>query len=293
MTIDIPVLTVAAACVAQIYVVSFHLPSRIRDAYQELFTRLPPTQHPHLYPLLTPAAIQRLTGRRWASCAIGCAGLALFASILYYSGNAWQLARAMLLFQLAQMLPWLLTITRLVKVIRTARRTPPPQVRSADLQRLLLEDCLPRPAAFAAIAIATMAAGLCVYFMFMNSMDRAAITYLLLVNLVLLWRMLHRALRPLEFSRFMPFLNPGAQTRNRRQMVRLLFMGGAGFGTLTLFVTLSHAGAFDLRYEYVAIVLSLVLQIYVLWLGRMLQRLLRKAGDDGYPNQPLPGPGLS
>jgi len=172
MTIDISILVVAAAFATQIYVVSFYFPARTRHAYQELFTRLPPAQHPHLYPLLTPAEVQRLTRRRWESCAIGCAGLALFASILYYSGNAWQLALAMQLFLLAQMLPWGFAIARLVKVIRAVRRMPPPQVRSADLRRLLLEDCLPRPAALVAIGIAAVAASLCAYLLFIDAADR-------------------------------------------------------------------------------------------------------------------------
>jgi hypothetical protein len=278
MNLDIAFLTVSAAFAAQICIISFAVPWRVRGTYEELLRHCPVEKYPHLYLNIPPAWVQRTALRAWLNYAIGFTGFAVFARALYSSANAFELSRAMQWFLFVQVAPVALTLIVTARALRRARQLPPPQVRSADLHRLSLEDCLPRSMAAGAVAIVIVAVATCSYALLTMAIERARGLYLLAIDLLLLWRMLYRLLWPLEFRRPNPHLTPATVARQRRQLIRILFAGGAIVGAASLVVLSQVLGG--LRYEHVAVLLSLVIQGQALWVGHLTQQQMRQLREE-------------
>jgi hypothetical protein len=292
MIVDRESLLVGAVFGAQILVLSFLVPGRVRRFYEQLFARCPERDYPRLYPVPQPQMARQMARYRPIPLLVGLSGAVTLGAGLAYFDSPLQLARAMVFVCGLQFLSLVVRLPWQLRMARAFREMPAPSVRSVELRAWRAADFVP-PALIglglcgSALALASAAL---VYVQHAGS--PVLIAYSAVVNAALLTRMLYVILGPRTWVRPDPYMSETDVFRVRQQRMRLLFGGAALLGVYFAFMTIYRTSRIPVDIVYVSVIVSVLLQVLMLWGVTRLVRAMQTRDFSVYRVGHATGPAL-
>jgi hypothetical protein len=259
--------------ITQLLVVSIYFPLRLHRITAALLHRCPPAEYPRLYPM--SVARLRQFGIALAALRVVVVGFGLFLLTkgLWQHDSPQQLTQSMTLIMLLQLVPALLRVPLQLHLARLMRQQPAPAVRSAPLGTLRLTD-LVSPVAiacgFGAIIMALTTTALA--WLWTARHDKVLLTYNLIVAGLLLTRMLHVTIAGPALARPDPYMTDQDLFAARQRRMRFLFRASTSFGLLITGMQIYFTAAAPQGIIFISCGLSILIQVYVLYVARMTAR---------------------
>ena len=293
MIVDRDTFLVAAVFAAQLLVLSFLVPGRVRRSYEQLFARYPEQQYPRLYPLPQAQMKRQIARYRPVHLLVGASGALTLALGLVYFDSPMQLVWAMLFFYVLQAVPALARMPWQLRVARAFREMPAPSVRSVELKDWRVSDFVSRMLIGLGLTGSGLALSTAALVYIQGAGRPALVAYSGIVNGALMLRMLYVLFGPRIWARPDPYMSETDVFSVRQRRMRLLFGGSALLGGYFAFMTIYATYRIPVDIVYICLIVSLLSQASMLWGVSRILRAMRTRDFSVYRIDPATGPAVS
>lgn len=281
MDFDLLSIVLIATFMSQLVLLSIVGPRRVYLYRRELWEKFPPEQYSHLYPVGMEWIQRQQSISRVIDWGVFCTGFLILIVLVIRSSSTGQMAYVMSCVCIAQVLARVVRERIDFKIMRAYKSMAPPAVRTAIFQSWTLWNFVSPALVVCGIVTTTIAIVVASLVGFMPQGKAAVILVYLAMDLFLLVRMVRVIFQPL-LPRPDPYATKEDVFAIRKRRLHVLFIGSAIFAIITTFELLAGTKLIELRYEYVTVAVSLIIQATSVALSAAILRQLRTRDFSAY-----------